>query len=168
MEKSVWVINDNRTELIELQRIINESGSMRAVCIRNHENLQKVIDKNKANQDERPAAVVIDYETGKREKFDYSGFLESMYKYAGTPVIYLIKNKDDEDECYDIGATQVLLYPLNNTDARRIERISWQYEKTRSYESILIKQSCELNAAKEIRELNRKLEEKNELLHSLF
>lgn len=168
MEKSVWVINDNRTELIELQRIINASGSMRAVCIRNHENLQKVIDKNKADQDERPAAVVIDYETGKREKFDYSGFLESMYKYAGTPVIYLIKNKDDEDECYDIGATQVLFYPLNKTDARRIERISWQYEKTRSYESILIKQSCELNAAKEIRELNRKLEEKNELLHSLF
>ena len=60
MEKSVWVINDNRTELIELQHIINASGSMRAVCIRNHENLQKVIDKNKAYQDERPAAVVIE------------------------------------------------------------------------------------------------------------
>lgn len=168
MEKNVWVINDNRTELIRLQQIINASGSMRAVCIKNHENLKRIIEKNEKINDGRPSVILIDYETEKREGFAYSEYFGNIHIYAGTPLVYLIKDKSCEEECYDSGATHVLDYPLDNRDTKRIERISWQYEKTKAYESMLMKQNCEINAAKEIKELNRQLEEKNELLHSLF
>ena len=41
MEKIIWVIGDDRLEMIEAQRRINAAGSMRALCLRSFEAVQK-------------------------------------------------------------------------------------------------------------------------------
>ena len=49
-----------------------------------------------------------------------------------------------------------------------MEQVSWQYEMTRNYQKILQEQVFEIKAAREIKELNAKLESRNELLHMAF
>ena len=41
MEKIIWVIGDDRLEMIEAQRRINAAGSMRALCLLSFEAVQK-------------------------------------------------------------------------------------------------------------------------------
>ena len=172
MEKNVWILNKNKTELIQMQRVINNKGSLRAFCALSGETLNQFVlrEKKDANSFNRPSLIVLDYETEVLEEFASFYFLQKNDRYAGVPLAFTVDENDEETDfiCYDLGAMLVLKKPLSSSAVDRIERMSWQYEKTKNYERMLIKQSIEIKMAREIKLLNEQLEYRNDLLHKIF
>ena len=78
MEKNVWILNKNKTELIQMQRVINNKGSLRAFCALSGETLNQFVlrEKKDANSFNRPSLIVLDYETEVLEEFASFYFLQ--------------------------------------------------------------------------------------------
>ncbi len=177
MEKIIWVIGSNRTEMIETQRQINSTGSMRAFCMLSFEAVEKAVEKANASkgtqlrsQISTPSLVVLDYEVACQEEFKLLLFLKNQQVLAGVPLFFMMENRSEESdtECYTRGAVVVLTKPLNRVAILRIERTAWQHEVTKNYEKMLQKQAGDLQAAREITRLNCQLEARNELLYQIF
>ena len=172
MEKNIWVLNENKVELSEIQQKLNATGALRTFCMLSGYAMKLMIDKCD-DEDEtynRPSLIIYDYQTSEEEDFKTLNMVQNLSRYAGVPVAFLVEKKTDEveDICYERGATLVLVKPLNRKMIKRIEQISWQYEMTRNYQKILQEQVYEIKAAREIKELNTKLESRNELLRMAF
>ncbi len=171
MEKIVWVISDNKAEMITTQRMINSTGSMRAVCLLSFSAVQKVIQENgTASRFATPSLILLDYEMSLLEDFTILYFLKKQQSIASVPLFFMAaeRDKDIDRSCYERGAMVILTKPLTQTEILRIERTAWQHEVTKSYEKMLQKQTSELQAAKEIRQLNQKLKVRNKLLYQVF
>ena len=172
MEKNIWILNSNKIELIEAQRLINADGGLRAFPMLSFASIEKAMNRQLTKGDSlaMPSLIVIDYDTEVAEDYKSLTLIQQQAAYAGVPLFFMValKSKDLDEECYARGATVVIRKPFSAAAILRIERTAWQHEMTKNYENILQKQANELAAAKEINRLNEKLRTRNELLHQIF
>lgn len=172
MEKVIWIIENNRNEMIEIQRKINAEGSMRAVCMLSYEALNFTVVNRLSDQGQGevlPSLIVANYEMCLEEERILL-CIHHEQKLAGVPLLFICQEKspDVEDWCYQNGALIVLDKPLSKQEVTRIERAAWQYENTKQYERFLQEQATKLRMAKEIMSLNQQLENRNEFLYKVF
>jgi class 3 adenylate cyclase/CheY-like chemotaxis protein len=176
MGRNIWVIGDNRQEMIEAQRRINSTGGMRAVCRFSVEAVEQSLKEGedfvRQSQEwrEAPSLIILDYEMSQRENFRTVTFLKSQRTVAGVPLFFMTasRSKESDEECYSRGATVVLHKPFSREGITRIERTAWQYEVTRNYEKMLVQQAHKLQENKQILQLNEQLETRNRLLRQVF
>lgn len=177
MEKIIWVIGNNRKEMIEAQRQINSTGSMRAFCMLSFEAVEKAVEKAVASQSPHirshistPSLIVLDYDMAVQEEFELLMFLKNQQVLAGVPLFFMMENRSEalDEECYTRGAMVVLSKPFTKVAILRMERTAWQHEVTKNYEKMLQKQAGDLQSAREIVRLNQQLEARNELLYQIF
>lgn len=173
MEKLIWVIGSDRKEMLDTQRRINSTGSMRALCLLSFPAVQRAAQTQNETgllDVNAPSLVIMDYETAVEEDFQSVSFLKKQRALAGVPLFFMIEERSQEsdEECFVRGGMVVLNKPFSKSSILRIEQVAWQYEVTKNYEKVLQKQAMDLQAAKEIMSLNQKLESRNELLHQVF
>ncbi len=166
MKKSIWVIADNRTDMLEAQRRINSTGSMRVICMLSYEALEKALQSGR----NMPSLIILDYEMSQKEEFKSLSLLKKQQSLVGIPLFFMTIDTEESvlDECYMQGALAVLKKPLNQTSVGRIERTAWQFDVARNAEKKLEQQATDLRAAREIERLNKQLEVRNELLYQVF
>ena len=173
MEKIIWVIGDDRLEMIEAQRRINAAGSMRALCLLSFEAVQKAAlaqEEGERSRISTPSLIIFDYQMAKKEDFASVLFLRRQQSLGGVPLFFMTEKRSEEldEECYEKGATVVVHKPFSRAGIMRIERTAWQHEATKNYEIMLQKQAGDLQEAKEIIRLNKQLQSRNQLLHQIF
>lgn len=173
MEKIIWVIGDDRLEMIEAQRRINAAGSMRALCLLSFEAVQKAAlaqEEGERSRISTPSLIIFDYQMAKKEDFASVLFLRKQQSLGGVPLFFMTEKRSEEldEECYEKGATVVVHKPFSRAGIMRIERTAWQHEATKNYEIMLQKQAGDLQEAKEIIRLNKQLQSRNQLLHQIF
>lgn len=173
MEKSIWIIGNERKEIIEAQRAINSTGSMRAVCMLSFAAIEKTVQSQKDGMESRittPSLIILDYEMSVEEDFLSLSYLKKQESIAGVPLFFMTRERSGEiDEiCYRKGAMVVLRKPFSQSGILRVERVAWQYEVTKNYGKMLQRQAGDLQAAKEIVRLNEQLKARNELLYQIF
>lgn len=172
MEKTIWVLEKERDDMLDIQRKINAFGSMRSLCILSSNALKNTIEK-RLDDDENslssPSLILANYQIVSEEE-SILFMLRSHPKLAGVPLFFLVdeESKELKDEAYLKGAMVVLKKPVGQSGIIRIERAAWQYETTKNYERIFQKQVTELESAKEIKNLNAMLESRNEFLYRIF
>ncbi len=171
MEKTIWIIENNKKDLLDIQRKINAFGGIRAMCIFSGSILQKIIEE-RLNQDDslsNPSLILINHNMI-NENSDILEMLKINPKLAGIPLFFIVENLEDvnKEECYLLGAMVILEKPINQNGLLRIRQAADQYEMTKSYERIFQKQVSELAIAKEIQRLNVQLESRNKFLYRLF
>ncbi len=166
MEKDIWVISNNREEILTAQRGINSTGSMRARCVLSYEALERLLFPCKY----MPSIIILDYEMSVEEEFRSLTLLKKQPEIGGIPLFFMTNQSDVvvHDECYCMGALAVLEKPFNPVAVERIEQMAWQFDVARSMEKKLEQQSNDLKAAREIERLNRQLQSRNDLLHQVF
>ncbi len=153
------------------QRSINSTGSMRAVCLLSFGAVERAAsDSEGSSRFSTPSLIIMDYEMSVSEDFAILAFLKRQKSIASVPLFFMAesRSKDVDEECYEKGAMVVLGKPLSHTGILRIERTAWQHEVTKNYEKMLQKQISELQSAKQIRQLNQRLQARNELLYQVF
>ena len=72
MEKIIWVVGNDKKEMIELQKRINSSGSMRAFCMLSHEAVKKAVlglAEDAVNRKNAPSLIILDYRMDLEENF---------------------------------------------------------------------------------------------------
>lgn len=173
MEKVIWVFGDARKDMLEAQRRINSTGSMRAFSLMSLAALERAIQNCQENQGSRissPSLIIIDYGAAVKEKFISLSMLKNQQFLAGVPIFFMTdkKSQELEEECFELGAMVVLQKPFSKAGVLRIERMAWQHEVTKNYEKMLQRQASDLQAAREIMRLNQQLEARNELLYQVF
>jgi adenylate cyclase len=172
MEKIIWVIGNNREDMIDIQRRINLEGSMKAFCMLSFDALLKTINERllqNADAEVMPSLIIVDYAMEASDA-RLLKTIKDVKQLAGVPLFFLCDNKNDktEEECYQKGAMVVIAKPVSKRALVRIERAAWQYENTKQYERFLQQQATRLKMAQEIFALNQQLEKRNEFLHKLF
>lgn len=173
MEKIIWVISNNKTEIIEAQRRINDKGSMRTLCMLSFEAVCKAVASRYHQEPSRistPSLLILDYDSEKQHDFETLYYLKEQPLLAGVPIAFMVSDRSEElaEYCYSMGAILVLSKPFSQSDILRIERTAWQYDVTKNYEKKLQEQAGDLQAAQEILRLNKKLQSRNELLNRIF
>ncbi len=171
MEKIIWVIGNNRKDMIGVQRSINSTGSMRAVCLLSFDAVQRAVpEENNGSGHIIPSLIILDYEMSVQEDFMVLSFLKRQQALASVPLFFMARQRNSEidEDCYEKGAMVVLHIPFSKSGILRVERTAWQHEITKSYEKMLQKQASELQSAKEIHHLNKQLQTRNELLYQIF
>ena len=92
MGRNIWVIGNDRQEMIEAQRRINSTGGMRAVCKLSLEAVQRSIEERrlveKASQEwrEAPSLIVVDYGMSQKEDFATVSYIKKQKDLAGVPL----------------------------------------------------------------------------------
>lgn len=171
MEKIIWVIGDNRNEMIEAQRRINSTGSMRAFCMLSTEAVEKAINAQTQGERSRistPSLIIMDYTMAQKNEFQTLTYLKNQQALAGVPLFFMVDDSSVDEDCYERGAMVVVDKPFSDSEILRIERTAWQHEVTKNYEKMLQKQAGDLQAAREILRLNEQLKSRNALLHQIL
>ena len=173
MEKIIWVVGNDKKEMIELQKRINSTGSMRAFCMLSKDAVRKAVlglAEDTASHKKVPSLIILDYMMDLKEDFFSLSIFKNQQSLAGVPVFFMVDHRTEEldEECYSMGATVVLRKPFSNTELLRIERTAWQHEVSKNYEKMLQRQVGDLQAARQIRQLNEQLKSRNELLYQIF
>lgn len=168
MEKVIWVIGNNRNEIIEIQRKINSTGSMRGFCMLSVAALKSTVEQ--LDSTKSPSLIILDYQMDEAEDFFVSAYLNQQQSLAGVPLFFITEKREDKlvEDCYARGAIVVLEKPFSRSGVLRVERMAWQHEVTKNYEKMLQKQAGDLQAAREIMTLNKKLKARNDLLYQVF
>ena len=140
MEKIIWVIGDDRLEMIEAQRRINAAGSMRALCLLSFEAVQKAAlaqEEGERSRISTPSLIIFDYQMAKKEDFASVLFLRKQQSLGGVPLFFMTEKRSEEldEECYEKGATVVVHKPFSRAGIMRIERTAWQHEATKTTRS---------------------------------
>lgn len=171
MEKIIWVIGNNRKEMIEAQRKINSTGSMRALCILSFEALEKLIAEGRKETPRAiPSLIILDYDMLQTEDERSLEYIKEQQELSGVLLFFMMSERNSElDEiCYSKGAVVVMHKPFSKAGILRVERMAWQHEVTKQYEQMLQKQAADLQSAREIMHLNQQLEARNTFLHQIF
>lgn len=161
MYKTIWVICDNREEMINAQRCINSVGSMKATSILSRASLLRCLESLEV----LPAVIILDYEMSVREKFDPVLLIKGKEELRGIPLFYMAENpKEVENE----EVVAVISKPMTAADVGRMEKLMWQFEVVKYAEKTLEKQTMDIIAAREIKRLNEQLRARNALLYRVF
>ncbi len=171
MKRSVWLVCNSRPVLIETQRQMNQNGALKVYCFFSEEALQegaRRLDMQAGH--EAPSLILIEYNTDAEHDFSCMRLLQKNRALATVPVFYITDEKTREKDsiCYGLGASGILRYPFSDNSLVRIEKMAEQHEMARSYEKMVLQQSMELKAAKEIHLLNEKLKVRNDFLYHIF
>lgn len=168
MEKVIWIIGNNKEEMIKAQRAINSDGSMQAVCLLSEKSLSRAISDQ--GMVSAVSLIILDLEMSLCENFQSLGMIMSKASLASVPLFFMASERNTEldEACYERGAIVILDKPFTRTGIIRAERTAWQYEVSKNVEKVLQRQASDLLAAKEINSLNEKLRARNELLSSIF
>ena len=169
MEKIIWVIDNNKKDLIDMQRKINALGGICAMSIVSDVALQRIIEERLVREDTLscPSLILVSYQMLEKNILK---MLKGHPKLAGIPLFFMVDNGEDIDKeiYYSQGAMLVLEKPVNQNGILRIRQAAEQYEMTKSYERIFQKQVSELAMAKKIQSLNVQLENRNKFLCKVF
>lgn len=173
MGKIIWAVCDSRKDLYEMQRLINESGSMKLNAFISLQKMERFVtdfEKNDIETRDMPALILLDYDMQKKNNFLELDYIKNKQVLTGIPLFFMVKNKNDQilEECVEKGAILVVDMPFSRMDLIRIERMAWQHEVTKNYEKIMQNQSRDLKMAKEIQSLNEQLKSRNDLLSQIF
>lgn len=173
MEKIIWIISDKKQDMIEAQRKVNRSGSMRAVCLLSLDAVKKISEElwsDPSDSMSRPSLIVIDYSMAVSEDFETFNYLKMQHHLAAVPVFFMTdeRSREIDEECYSKGAIVVIHTPFSDAGILRMERMAWQHDVSRNFEKMLQKQALDLQTAKEIKRLNEQLEARNDLLKQIF
>lgn len=173
MEKIIWLVGNDRKEMLEAQMHVNSTGSMRACCMLSYGAVEKSVLAQRNGEHSRistPALIVLDYDMEVAEEFQSLSFIKKQEFLAGVPIFFMTstRNRELDEECYKKGAMVILRKPFSQAEILRMERMAWQHEVTKNYEKMLQKQAMDLQAAREILRLNEQLKARNELLHQIF
>lgn len=171
--KNIWVIGSDKKVLIESQRRINETGSMRAVCMLSTEAVKKRIEELEIEETAKriaPSLIVFDDSISDEQSDCIIRMLRVCRATAGVPFLFFVNEvqSEHEDAYFEKGACAVLRKPFSRSICTRIEQVAWQYDMTKSYERMIQKQASDLAAAKEIKRLNEQLTARNTLLYQMF
>lgn len=169
MKKNIWVVSNNKHDLLNVQNKIDRDGGMKTICLLSYDAILNAFDRMEKT-DIRPTVLIIDYDMGKEEEFKCLKLIMQNKAFTGIPLFFITSSRSEEidEECYELGANIIFKKPLNDTSIKRIERMAWQQEMTRNYEAILYRQAAEIQTAKEIRRLNEMLESRNKVLRQVF
>ena len=173
MDKIIWIIEQQRNKMVDMQRKINAFGGMKAMCMLTVDAMKKTIsehiDSGGDNSRYSPSLILLDYSMVEKDE-TVLNTLKAHPRLAGVPLYFTVPDSEDKEneEYYFKGAMVVLGEDLSKSDIIRIERAAWQYEITRSYERILQKQASEIETTREIKKLNDQLANRNQFLHSIF
>lgn len=173
MKKIIWVIGSDRNQMIEMQRKINSSGSMQAICLLSSEALRRAVasgmDDHTSGMNS-PSLIIIDYSLIVTSEFEPLSFIKKQRELAGVPLFFVVEKRSEEvdEDCYAKGAMVILHKSFSKSEIMRIENAAWQYENTKNYEKMIQKQATDLKAAKEIMNLNQQLKARNDLLYQIF
>ena len=88
MYKIIWVICDNREEMINAQRCINSVGSMKATSILSRASLLRCLESLEV----LPAVIILDYEMSVREEFDPVLLIKGKEELRCIPLSYMAEN----------------------------------------------------------------------------
>lgn len=172
MKKNIWVVCNNKKELYDIQHCIDDGGGMKAIIVPSIEAVKRNIERCDSQNGFmiKPSLILGDADMGLDMLKECVDYIQEIPAYAGVPVLLMCRERTPEldIECYGLGAMIVLQKPISELDIVRIERASWQYEMTCNYEKILQKQASVIEATKEIKELNDKLEARNKILQQVF
>lgn len=171
MKRNIWLVCNRKPVLIETQRQINQSGALKTYCFFSEEALREgALRLTEQNGYESPSLILIEYNTDAEKDFSCMRFLQKNRALATVPVFYITDEESDEKEskCYELGATVVLQHPFSENSLLRIEKMAEKHEMTRDYEKMILQQSMEIKATREIRRLNEKLEVRNDFLYHIF
>ena len=172
MDRIIWIVEENRNNILDVQRKIHAHGGMKAMCILSVEFLKKIISERidvDDNSISNPSLILI----GNCEKDgdgEILGILKTHPKLASVPVFFMVDELDEEqeEELYLKGAMAAVEKPLKRSSLLKIDNASWQYELSKNYERVLQKKISELESARAIKELNVQLESRNEFLYKVF
>jgi len=176
MGRNIWVIGNDRREMIEAQRRINSTGGMHALCKISLEAVKRSVQECQAAEENRrewreaPSLIIMDYDMSRKEDFITVSYIKKQKNLAGVPLFFMTetRNKELDRECYSWGATVVLHKPFSEEGILRIEQTAWQHDVTKNYEKLLVKQANHLREQEEIVKLNGQLEARNRLLRQVF
>ena len=162
MEKIIWVIENNRIKIVELQHRINAGSGMKATFVLTKEALKKRMEMQ---SNTLPSLILMG-----EDMLDCLPMVKQYKPTFATPVFVMSEHPTDafEDWCYEKGISGVLTWPLSERAMSRIGAQALQFETGRQYERILQRQTHDLETAQEIYRLNQQLEARNELLHHIF
>lgn len=172
MERIIWIVEEDRNNILDAQRKINAYGGMKAMCIVSVEFMKQVIeeriDKDK-NSTSNPSLILIGDNIIEKND-EVISVLKMHPKLASVPMFFSTDKIETskEEEYYLKGAMMVVEKPLNKSALLKMYNASWQYELSKNYERILQKQISELESAKAIKNLNTQLESRNEFLYRIF
>ncbi len=172
VDRIIWIIEEDRNDILDAQRKINAYGGMKAMCILSVEFMNRIIEE-RIDKDEKsvsnPSLILVDHRIISKNE-EVLGILKMHPKLASVPMFFLVDSFDaqKEEEYYLKGAMVVVEKPLNKSALLKIDSASGQYDRSKSYERILQKQISELESAKAIKRLNTQLENRNEFLYRIF
>ena len=93
MEKIIWIIEEDKNDLQDIQRKINAFGGIRAMCIFTNQMLKKIIEE-RLNQDDllsTPSLILINYNMTTKDT-SILEMLKMHSKLAGVPYFFIIKS----------------------------------------------------------------------------
>ena len=170
MALQIWLISEDRKHMIENQRAVNRSGSMRAVCILSVEALDKAISSIEPDTTEPPVVIILDDCLAIKREEETLRRISRDDVLAGVPLFLAVAERDEDTDssCYARGAMVIVHETFTPQEITRIEHTAWQYANTKRYEQKLQMQAAKLKSAKEILMLNKQLETRNQLLYKIF
>lgn len=172
MELTIWLISSDRKRMIENQRAVNRSGSMRTACILSQTALDNAIASMEPEKGTTPPPdlIMLDDDFNQMPVAECIDRIRDHESLAGVPLFISAAHRDEETDSdyYALGAIVVVHHLLSQREIQRMERVAWQYAKSRQYEKKLQTQAARLREAKEILELNRQLDARNRLLYRTF
>ncbi len=165
MEKIIWVIGNKREDMIDAQRSINSTGSMKAVCILSVAALHSVFEQGRL-----PSLIILDYEMSVEEQFETLQLIKTIGSLAEIPLFFMTGASSEEalEECYEKGAISIIKKPFSKSGISRIEHMAWQFDVVKNSEDNIERQAYEIAAAKEIKRLNDQLKIRNDFLKMVF
>lgn len=171
MDRIIWIIEKNREDLLDAQRKINGYGGMKAMCILSASSLKTIIEERIDTDNESisgPSLMLMNKNI--HDSKEILSLIKQHPKLAGVPLFFWGSDIDEksEEEYYLNGAMAILSKPFNKSDMLKLDNASEQYELSKNYERVLQKQASELEAAREIKLLNTRLESRNKFLYSIF
>ncbi len=172
MDRIIWIVEEDRNNILDAQRKINAYGGMKAMCILSVDFMNRVIEE-RIDKDEKsvsnPSLILIDDKIIAKNE-EVLSILKMHPKLASVPMFFMVDSLDvqKEEEYYLKGAMVVVEKPLNRSALLKLDSASGQYERSKNYERILQKQISELESAKAIKQLNTQLESRNEFLYRIF
>ena len=124
MEHVIWVIGNDRRDMILAQRKINSTGSMRAFCMLSEAAVHKAVNVQNSSF---PSLIIMDYQMAHEEDFATLSFIKRQEALAGVPFFIMTEERNQEiDEiCFAKGAMVVLHKPFSASGILRIEQVAW-------------------------------------------
>lgn len=174
MERVVWVVDNDKNELLNAQRSINSTGGMKTSVFFSLEAVEKQIDNLVLRQavNSMPAIILVDYELVSKDNFkEFDRLLnKNTDRVNSIPMLFLIKERNEivEQNCFNRGAVALIDKPISNVSVSRIEQLVWRFHVARKATVKMEQQALELKYARQIKQLNEQLNKRNELLYKTF